>query len=97
MCEASCQAVTIRVARSITASPQAAPTVSFITQHGPYADITSVLNGVGYLASHEDLYVAFADNLYRGDNPLLALQAVPPRCPGVLARAYQPSWQQAGA
>jgi UTP-glucose-1-phosphate uridylyltransferase len=71
-------------------SPSVAPAVSFITQHGPYADITSVLNGAGYLDSHEDLYVAFADNLYRGDNPLLALQAVPSRCPAVLARAYQP-------
>ena len=72
------------------ASPTAALTVSFITQHGPYADITSVLNGAGCLASREDLYVAFADNLYRGDNPLLALQAAPPGCPAVLARAYQP-------
>jgi UTP-glucose-1-phosphate uridylyltransferase len=37
------------------ASPAAALTVSFITQHGPYADITSVLNGASYLAPHEDL------------------------------------------
>ena len=72
------------------ALPLAALTVSFITQDGPYADITSVLNGVGYLGPHEDLYVAFADNLYRGDNPLLALQAAPPGCPAVLARPYQP-------
>jgi len=72
------------------ASPAGALTVSFITQHGTYADITSLLNGAGYLAAHEDLYVAFADNLYRGDNPLLALQALPPGFPAVLARAYQP-------
>jgi UTP-glucose-1-phosphate uridylyltransferase len=72
------------------APPAAGLTVSFITQQGPYADITSVLNGAGYLASREDLYVAFADNIYRGANPLLALQAAPPRCPAVLARAYQP-------
>ena len=72
------------------ALPLAALTVSFITQDGPYADITSVLNGAGYLGPHEDLYVAFADNLYRGDNPLLALQAAPPGCPAVLARPYQP-------
>jgi len=72
------------------ASPAAALTVSFITQHGPYADITSVLNGAGHLAPHENLYVAFADNLYRCDNPLLALRSAPPGCPAVLARAYQP-------
>jgi UTP-glucose-1-phosphate uridylyltransferase len=72
------------------ALPLAALTVSFITQDGPYADITSVLNGAGYLGPQEDLYVAFADNLYRGDNPLLALQAAPPGCPAVLARPYQP-------
>lgn len=72
------------------ALPQAALTVSFITQDGPYADITSVLNGAGHLGPHEDLYVAFADNLYRGENPLLALQAAPPGCPAVLARPYQP-------
>lgn len=81
----------LRAARlSAAASPQAALTVSFITQHGIYADITSVLNGASYLASRGDLYVAFADNLYRGGNPLLALQATPPGCPAVLARAYQP-------
>ena len=72
------------------ALPLAALTVSFITQDGPYADITSVLNGAGYLGPHKHLYVAFADNLYRGDNPLLALQAAPPGCPAVLARPYQP-------
>jgi GNAT superfamily N-acetyltransferase len=70
--------------------PPAAPAVSFITQRGPYADITSVLNGAGYLRSREDLYVAFADNLYCGHNPLLALQAAPPGIPTVLARPYQP-------
>lgn len=69
--------------------PTAGPTVSFITQHGPYADMTSVLNGASYLASREDLYVVFADNLYRGNNPLLALRAAPPSYPAVLARAYQ--------
>ena len=72
------------------ALPLAALTVSFITQDGPYADITSVLNGARYLGPHEDLYVAFADNLYRGENPLLTLQATPPGCPAVLARPYQP-------
>jgi UTP-glucose-1-phosphate uridylyltransferase len=72
------------------ASPTDGLTISFISQHGPYADITSVLNGASYLASPEDLHVAFADNIYRGPNPLLALQAAPPNCPAVLARAYQP-------
>jgi UTP-glucose-1-phosphate uridylyltransferase len=71
-------------------SPTGGLTVSFITQRGPYADITSVLNGADYLASPEDLYAAFADNLYRGANPLLALQAASPCCPAVLARTYQP-------
>lgn len=71
------------------ASPTAGFTVSFITQHGPYADITSVLNGASYFASREDLYVAFADNLYSGTNPLLALQPAPPSYPAVLARACQ--------
>lgn len=81
----------LRAARlPAAASSSAALTVSFITQHGPYADITSVLNGAGYLASRSDLYIAFADNLYRGGNPLLALRAAPPGCPAVLARAYQP-------
>jgi UTP-glucose-1-phosphate uridylyltransferase len=69
--------------------PAAALTLRFITQRGPYADITSVLNGAGHLACREDLYVAFADNLYPGSNPLLALRAVTPGCTAVLARPYQ--------
>lgn len=73
---AACRADTVRI--------------SFITQHGPYADLTSVLNGAEYLAASGDLYVAFADNLYRGDNPLLALRAALPGQLAVLGRAYQP-------
>ena len=69
--------------------PAAALALSFITQRGPYADITSVLNGADHLACREDLFVAFADNLYPGSNPLLALRAVAPGCAAVLARPYQ--------
>ncbi|HZR49223.1 MAG TPA: sugar phosphate nucleotidyltransferase [Streptosporangiaceae bacterium] len=63
-------------------------TVSFITQHGPYADLTSVLNGADHLAAG-DLYVAFADNLYPGDSPLHALSRAPAGHPAVLGRTYQ--------
>ena len=63
--------------------------VSFITQHGPYADLTSVLNGADHLAAAGDLYVAFADNLYPGGSPLTALRHAPAGHPAVLGRAYQ--------
>jgi UTP-glucose-1-phosphate uridylyltransferase len=63
--------------------------LSFIPQRGPYADITSVLNGADHLAAAGGLYVVFADNLYPADNPLLALRAAPPDHVAVLARAYQ--------
>ena len=71
-------------------APATALTVSFITQHGPYADLTSVLNGAGHLDPPGDLYLAFADNLYHPGNPLLALKAAPHGLPAVLARPYQP-------
>ena len=71
-------------------SPAARLPVTFIPQCGPYADLTSVLNGADHLAAPGDLYVAYADNLYPGGNPLLALRAAPPAHPAVLARAYQP-------
>lgn len=70
--------------------PAAGLTVSFITQRGPYADLTSVLNGVDHLAAQGDMYVAFADNLYPQDDPLLALRRAPQGMPAVLARPYQP-------
>ncbi|MGD0608008.1 MAG: NUDIX domain-containing protein [Streptosporangiaceae bacterium] len=70
------------------AATPAGLTVTTISQHGPYADITSVLNGSGHLAAG-DVYIAFADNLYRGNNPLAALCAAPSGYPAVLARAYQ--------
>jgi UTP-glucose-1-phosphate uridylyltransferase len=64
-------------------------TVSFITQHGPYADLTSVLNCADHLAIPGDLYVVFADNLYLADSPLTALRHAAPGRPAVLTRAYQ--------
>ena len=63
--------------------------VSFITQHGPYADLTSVLNGADHLAASGDLYVAFADNLYKDGSPLTALRCAPAGLPVVFGRAYQ--------
>jgi hypothetical protein len=82
-----------RAAR-LPAAPAPAPaarlSVAFIPQRGPYADLTSVLNGADHHAAPGDLYVAFADNLYPGGNPLLALNAAPPGHPAVLACAYQP-------
>lgn len=70
------------------AGPAAQVTLSFIPQHGLYADITSVLNGADHLAATGDLYVAFADNLYPAGNPLLDLRAAPPGHVAVLARGY---------
>ncbi len=77
-----------RAAQLSPPSPATAQPAAFITQRGPYADLTSVLNGADHLAAPGDLYVAFADNLYPGDNPLTALRAAPPGQPAVLARAY---------
>lgn len=71
-------------------SPAAGIAVSFITQRGPYADLTSVLNGASHLGDDGDLYVAFADNLYPGASPLPALRRAPSGCPAIVARAYQP-------
>jgi UTP-glucose-1-phosphate uridylyltransferase len=75
-----------------TPVPPAVPagmTVEFIPQHGPYGDITSVLNGADSLAAGGSLYVAFADNLYPGTAPLPQLRD---SCPGdvtVLASRYR--------
>ena len=65
-------------------------TISFIAQHGRYGDLTSVLNGADHFPAADDLYVAFADNIYFGPNPLLALGALPPGQVAVVARPYQP-------
>jgi UTP-glucose-1-phosphate uridylyltransferase len=64
--------------------------ISFIAQHGRYGDLTSVLNGADHFPAADDLYVAFADNLYFGPNPLRALRNVPPGQVAVVARPYQP-------
>ena len=60
--------------------------LAFMAQRGAYADVTSVLNGATRLRTG-DLFVAFADNLYPHDNPLLALRAGPAGT-SVLARPY---------
>jgi UTP-glucose-1-phosphate uridylyltransferase len=65
-------------------------TVSFVPQRGPYADITSVFNGADHLGSPTEIYVAFADNLYRGPGPLLALRDAAPGQVAVLASRYRP-------
>ena len=79
-----------RAARLSPSSSAVAQPAAFITQRGPYADLTSVLNGADHLAVRGDLYVAFADNLYPGGSPLTALRAAPPGQPAVLTRPYQP-------
>jgi UTP-glucose-1-phosphate uridylyltransferase len=63
--------------------------VTFVRQHGRYADVTSVLNGADHLHAGP-VYVAFADNLYPAANPLLALTAAPAG-DAVLARPYDPT------
>lgn len=63
----------------------------FIPQRGRYADVTSVLNGADHLRAVEDLFVAFADNLYPHANPSLALAAVPAGHTAVLVRPYRPA------
>jgi UTP-glucose-1-phosphate uridylyltransferase len=77
-----------------TEVPAAVPaglTVSFIPQHGPYGDLTSVLNGADHLAARDGLYVAFADNLYPGPGPLPLLRGARPGDVAVLASRYRPS------
>jgi UTP-glucose-1-phosphate uridylyltransferase len=64
--------------------------VSFVPQSGAYADLTSVINGASHLASPAELYVAFADNLYRGPSALLALHGTAPGQVAVLASGYRP-------
>lgn len=61
----------------------------FVPQKGRYADVTSVLNAAGYLRP-DDLYVAFADNLYPHDNATLALSRLPAGQNAVLVRPYRP-------
>jgi MobA-like NTP transferase domain len=55
--------------------------VDFVAQHGPYADLTSVINAADHFAAAPagpgEMDVAFSDNLYPGPNPLLALRSAP--------------------
>jgi UTP-glucose-1-phosphate uridylyltransferase len=66
-------------------------TISLIPQHGPYGDLTSVLNGADFLAARHQLFVAFADNLYHGPSPLPLLREASPGNVTVLASSYQPA------
>jgi UTP-glucose-1-phosphate uridylyltransferase len=74
--------------RDVTAAVPDGLTVSLIPQHGPYADLTSVINGAEHLAAHDDLYIAFADNLYSGASPLPLLRDTAPGHVAVLASRY---------
>ena len=65
-------------------------TISFVPQRGPYADLTSVVNGADHLGSPAEVYVVFADNLYRGRNPLLDLRGTAHGQVAVLASTYRP-------
>jgi UTP-glucose-1-phosphate uridylyltransferase len=79
-----------RAARhEVTAAVPPGLTVSFIPQHGTYADLTSVLNGADHLGGAGDLYIAFADNLYTGPSPLRQLRAARHGHVTVLASRYQ--------
>jgi UTP-glucose-1-phosphate uridylyltransferase len=78
------------VGQGVTAAVSPSLAVTFIPQHGPYADLTSVLNGSDYLAAQHDLYVAFADNLYSGPSPLPLLRDTPQAHVAVLASPYRP-------
>jgi UTP-glucose-1-phosphate uridylyltransferase len=75
--------------RDVPAAIPPGLTVSLIPQHGPYGDLTSILNGADYLAARDSLHVAFADNLYRGPNPLPRLRDASPGHVAVLASRYQ--------
>jgi UTP-glucose-1-phosphate uridylyltransferase len=68
--------------------------VTFIAQHGPYGDLTSLLNGADYYAQaaptttgDDEFLLAFADNLYPATNAMWAVRHAPPGV-AVLARPY---------
>ncbi|MDX6741723.1 sugar phosphate nucleotidyltransferase [Actinocorallia sp. A-T 12471] len=66
--------------------------VEFIAQDGPYADLSSVINGADHLARAaqiSSMYVAFGDNLYLDANPITALSRTPAEDIAVYARPYQ--------
>lgn len=60
----------------------------FTPQRGPYGDVTSVLNADDALGRPDELYIAYADNLYPEDDPLPRLSSAGPGT-SVLARAYR--------
>lgn len=62
--------------------------LTWLEQHGPYADLTSVLIGAHHLGG-DCFYVAFADNLYPDTEPLAALSTVTGEQVAVLARPYR--------
>ena len=74
----------------VAAAVPAGTTVSLIPQHGPYGDLTSVFNGADRLAAGNEVYIAFADNLYSGPAPLPLLGTAPSADVSVLASRYQP-------
>ncbi|MCX5395585.1 NTP transferase domain-containing protein [Streptomyces sp. NBC_00102] len=69
----------------------ALPAVEFVAQHGPYADITSVLNGAEHLGTDSDLLLAFADNVDTTHEALSELASTTSGEPAVLAAPFSRS------
>lgn len=69
----------------------ALPAVEFVAQHGPYADITSVLNGAEHLGTDSDLLLAFADNVDTTHEALSELVGNTSGEPAVLAAPFSRS------
>jgi UTP-glucose-1-phosphate uridylyltransferase len=68
--------------------------IDLIPQRGAYGDLTSLFEGSDHLANvlgsgSDSVHFLFADNLYPGTNPLVALQNAPVGV-AVLARPYEP-------
>ncbi|GAA4895806.1 sugar phosphate nucleotidyltransferase [Streptomonospora salina] len=61
--------------------------VDLIAQHGPYSDITSVLNADDHLGRPGALYVLYSDNLYPDANPVRLLRGSAAET-AVIARPY---------
>lgn len=65
------------------------------SQHGAYADLTSLINGADHFDAGTpaqdrpgQVFLAFCDNLYPGLNPMLALRDDVPAGTAVLGRPY---------
>jgi UTP-glucose-1-phosphate uridylyltransferase len=72
--------------------------VDLIPQHGPYGDLTSVLNAADHFAharAARPLYVAFSDKLFSTTNPVIALSEAPHPGVAIYAHPYRP--EAAGA